>query len=140
MKIWIHLNGVQQGPYDLSQISQLPIDANTPVWYAGLPEWTPAGKAPATAPLFQATQPEPQPRVVYVKQPATYTWLAVLLTVICCSPIALLAIITGAISSSRFSSGDYNGAKSMANLTEWLLIFAIVFGVLTAPFALIFWL
>ncbi len=145
MKIWIHLNGLQQGPYDLSQLSQLPIDANTPVWYDGLPQWTAAGVAPATAPLFAQGQPQQQPQqappvpptYIYINQqpaatpqpkPATYIGWSILLTILCCSPIALAAIVTGAISSARYNSGDYNGAKSMSTVTEWLLIIAIVFG------------
>ncbi|MDE6288098.1 MAG: CD225/dispanin family protein [Muribaculaceae bacterium] len=143
MKIWIHLNGLQQGPYDLSQLSQLPIDANTPVWYDGLPKWTAAGVAPATAPLFSTAQNQQQqtppapPTYVYINQPApgmmpqpkppTYIGWSILLTILCCSPIALAAIITGAISSARYNAADYNGARSMSNVTEWLLIIAFVF-------------
>ncbi|MCM1033257.1 MAG: CD225/dispanin family protein [Odoribacter sp.] len=160
MKIWIHLNGIQQGPYELSQLHQLPIEASTPVWYEGLPGWTSAAEAPATAPMFrnadtqsQPIFPTPQPAAstttqhtqqssdyapasAYAentKQPPTYIGWSILLAVLCCSPLAVVAIITGAISSSRYNSGDYSGAKSMSNLTEWLLIFTIVLAFITAP-------
>lgn len=158
MKIWIHLGGAQQGPYDLSQLQQLPIDATTPVWYDGLPDWTAAGTAPATAHLFAqhtATpppppggSPAPQPQYIYVQQPqyvqapprpSTYTGWAILLTILCCSPIALAAIITGTISSSHYNSADYQGAQRWSNATEWLLIFAIVFAFLTLPLGLAWW-
>lgn len=52
MKIWIHLNGVQEGPFD---INDLPVDRmtlQTPVWYQGLEYWKEAGKAELTAQIF----------------------------------------------------------------------------------------
>lgn len=160
MKIWIHLNGLQQGPYDLSQLSQLPINGQTPVWYEGLAQWTAAAVAPATAPLFASQQPAQQPddaqtippqspqpsamppypgvQQVFMmapppKRPATYLWLAILLTVLCCSPVALVAIITGCISSSQFNSGNYNTAQTMSEVTQWLLIIAIVVSIFSVP-------
>lgn len=60
MKIWVHLNGQQQGPYEFDQLKGLPITPQTPVWYEGLAQWTVAAVAPATAILFQPQQP-PQP-------------------------------------------------------------------------------
>lgn len=174
MKIWIYLNGVQQGPYTFDELRRLPIDANTPVWYDGLPQWSPAGQAPATAPLFAAPQqPQPgpgqwqqpgqpqwqqpgaqqwqqtqwqqpqaqqwqQPQYVQAPpRPATYLVWAILLTVLCCSPLAIAAIVTGAITNSRYNSGDYAGARSMSNVTEWLIILAILFGVLALPLGLL---
>ncbi len=149
MKIWIYLNGMQQGPYDFNQLSQMPLTEQTPVWYDGLPQWTPAGQAPATASLFanaqgaNAAQATPQaqqmPPVINItmqqapKQPPTYIGWSIVLTILCCSFVALLAIVTGAISSSRYNAGDYNGAKTMSTLTEWLLIIAIVFSVISVP-------
>lgn len=140
MKIWIHLNGTQQGPYEFDQLRVLPIDANTPVWYEGLPQWTPAAMAPATASLFGGPAGTPPPMGAAAAapgmappRPTTYIGWSILLTILCCSPIALIAIVTGAISSSRYNSADYNGARTMSNITEWLLIFAIVFSFVSAP-------
>ena len=58
MKIWIYFNGLQQGPYTFEQIKLLPIEPTTPVWYEGLAQWTPAGEAPLTAPLFESAEGE----------------------------------------------------------------------------------
>ncbi len=52
MKIWIHLNGAQEGPYSLDELPLERMDADTPVWYEGLANWKKAGEAPVTAPLF----------------------------------------------------------------------------------------
>lgn len=172
MKIWIYLNGLQQGPYSLEQVKLLPVDADTPVWYDGLPQWTPAGQTPLLGPLFATAAPEPDgptcapetpaeqaaraartaTQAAYAAQaaaqaaqaaqmattpipprPSTYIVWSIILTILCCSPFALAGIITGAISSSRYNSGDYAGAKSMSTVTEWLLIISVVWAVIAAP-------
>lgn len=145
MKIWIHLNGMQQGPYDPEQLRVMSIGPDTPVWYEGLPGWLPASKAPATASLFAETQPTPPPppsavtaRNQNAGRPPTFMGWSILLTVLCCSPIALVAIITGAMSSSRYNAGDLTGAQRLSVTTEWLLIFAIVFALVTAPLGMVF--
>lgn len=52
MKIWVYLNGIQQGPYTLEELADMPVKPTTPVWYEGLPQWLPADQAPETAKLF----------------------------------------------------------------------------------------
>lgn len=180
MKIWIYLNGMQQGPYSYDELQQLPISADTPVWYDGLPDWTAAGTAPATAPLFapgqaqnpqpqqwqqpaqqwtqpgqQWTQPQqqwqqpqqawtqqqwqqqPQPAPAMPPRPATYLIWSILLTVLCCNPFSIAGIVTGAMTNSRYNSGDYDGATRMSHITEWMVILAIVAGVLIVPLSII---
>lgn len=55
MKIWIYINGAQQGPYALEELRQMGITTDTPVWYDGLDQWSPAGKAPKLQALFEET-------------------------------------------------------------------------------------
>lgn len=162
MKIWIYLNGLQQGPYTIDQLRMLPLTPETPVWYEGLPDWTPAAQAPAIAPWFGgkevdttaseasavdqapetgAFNPDPvktqappatEPTVI-AKRPPTYMVWCILLTVLCCSPLALAGIITGALSSSRYNEGRLEAARSLSEATEWLLILAIVFAIIGLP-------
>lgn len=185
MKIWIYLNGIQQGPYTFDQIKLLPLEPTTPVWYEGLPKWVPAAEAPLTAVLFAppasteptAEQPRedegcprpdsqtfaqhPYAQQPYMhqpyaqpqygqpqygrpseaeppKRPSTYMAWCIILTILCCSPFALAGIITGSISSSRYNTGDYEGAKRMSTATEWLLIISIVWAIIGLPVALAF--
>lgn len=146
MRIWIHINGMQQGPYDLEQLRVMAVSPDTPVWYEGLEGWLPASKAPATAVLFGNSQPTtPLPAAPTTAQtympagrPPTFMGWSILLTVLCCSPIAIAAIITGAMSSSRYNAGDLTGARRLSLTTEWLLIFAIVFAFVTAPLGMVF--
>ena len=43
MKIWIYVDGRQEGPYELEQLLDKPVTPDTKVWYEGLPKWYPAG-------------------------------------------------------------------------------------------------
>lgn len=183
MKIWVYLNGLQQGPYTFDQVKLLPLDPTTLVWYDGLKQWLPAASAPVTAVLFQQyapqqpyqysgpfqsapqqansvqqpdpaqfqqyQQPQPQPQVIYnfnqpqpqqpmPPAPPTYMVWCILFTVLCCSPFGVAGIITGSISTSRYNSGDYDGAKRMSSATEWMLILSIVWLFIGTPLALIF--
>lgn len=143
MQIWIYLNGIQQGPYTLEQLQTMGLDPNTPVWYEGLAQWTPASRAQATMPLFG--QPAAGQNAEYFAsageerppKPRTYLVWNIILTVLCCNILALAGIITGSISSSKYSAGDYEGAKRMSNVTEWLLILAIVWMFIAAPVSII---
>lgn len=227
MKVWIHINGIQEGPFP---IENLPLDrmgADTPVWYNGLPDWMPACQAPEVARVlaaYQATQPacdgcEPQPepgcsedakpeeenridadsapepasrpqqpgapgqdpvnpyasrqpqqgwgqpqpgwrpqqqgwqqpqqgwrqpiqqeyqpwRVpvgpdgVPLKCPPTYLVWSILLTVVCCNPVGIVAIIYGAGIKSKFYSGDIEGARRASETTSWWLAITIVTGLI----------
>lgn len=166
MKIWVYLNGLQQGPYTFDQVKMLPLEPTTPVWYDGLSNWLPAAQAPLTAPLFGGWQPGPQadaPREAAQQQwrqdywqapprqpsyadenghlepkPPTYMVWCILLTICCCSPFALAGIITGSFVSSRYNAGDYKGAWQMSRATEWLVIIAIVGALVYTPLAIAF--
>lgn len=52
MKVWIHIDGVQEGPFELEQLPWDRITPDTPVWYDGLPQWLRASDAPAVAEIL----------------------------------------------------------------------------------------
>lgn len=52
MKFWIFLDGRQQGPYELEQLMDMPVEPTTPVWFEGLPQWLPAANVAELNPLF----------------------------------------------------------------------------------------
>lgn len=146
MKIWIVLNGVQQGPYSMDQLRLMPVGPDTPVWYEGLPEWVPASQAPALALWFGGKPCEPVPSAdgaapapdlgVRPRKPRTYMVWCILLTVLCLSPFGLAGIITGSMATSRYDEGRYEQAQRMSEATEWLLILAIVFAIIGLPLTL----
>lgn len=136
MKIWIHISGKQQGPFDKED---LPVDimtAGTPVWYDGLQKWTPAGVAAETAALFSCTLPtaEKEP-----KCPPTYLVWSILITLCCCNVAGLVPLVYGSIVSSRFRAHDYEGARKASRITEWWVIIAFVLGLMMFPFLMIIW-
>ncbi len=54
-KIWIYINGAQEGPYTLEELVDKPVDENTKVWFEGLDKWYPAGTLEQMRPLFDGT-------------------------------------------------------------------------------------
>ncbi len=53
MKVWIYLDGQQQGPFELEELKSKPgFDRNTRVWFEGLPKWYPAGELEQLTSLF----------------------------------------------------------------------------------------
>lgn len=172
MKIWIHLNGVQQGPYSKEEIAAMNLPTSTPVWYEGLPRWIPACQAPALADIFDpalrnaAGEAETEADAVCVetegttvcaaesaggtataayaarytdrpRRPDTFLAWSIILTLCCCTPFSLAAIVTGAISNTRYNRGDYAGARRMSHATEWLVIIAITLGIVSLPISMI---
>lgn len=197
MKVWIHINGSQEGPYELDSLPMDRINAATPVWYQGLPDWMAAGQAPLTAPLFgmqpdsaamadaheraqrkqsqglshteseighaEASAEERQasentqgytygaalrraqtatPRHTSEtadeeKCPATYLGWSIALTILCCNPIGIGAIMTGATTRSKFNSRDYEGARKMSETTAWWFMITIVTCLMFLPFTLL---
>lgn len=56
MKIWIYLDGRQQGPFEMEQLMDMEgFDENTKVWFEGLPKWCPAGTLDELRPLFDSS-------------------------------------------------------------------------------------
>ncbi|MBD5232974.1 MAG: DUF4339 domain-containing protein [Bacteroidales bacterium] len=55
MKIWIYVDGRQEGPFTLEELLDKPVTEHTKVWYEGLPKWYPAGYLDEMRPLFDGT-------------------------------------------------------------------------------------
>lgn len=163
MKIWVYLNGIQQGPYTLEELAQLPVNRSTPVWYEGLQQWLPAGDAPETAALFGATAPEAsaQPVEEVAPDPVQTAYHATaslndnrpadappapptfigwsVFVLLCCFPIGgILGIIFSVISGNAYRSGDYQKARRMSEYAEWSIILSIVIGLMFTPLAVAF--
>lgn len=155
MKIWIYLNGIQQGPYTLDEFRVMDLPASTPVWYEGLPQWLPASEAPLTAALYAVTpaaaeQPLQETdntpvSVAAVSSPAavsredmppcpsTYMGWSIFATICCCVPAGIVAIIFSAKTTGCYSQGRYDDAVKMSERAQWAIIISIVLGLLSAP-------
>lgn len=156
MRIWIYLNGIQQGPYTLDEIAAMNLLPSTPVWYDGITQWMPASEAPATAVLFgsdpasaeqaaeTATANIRESAITASKhvsgssqdippRPRTYMGWSIFATICCCTPGGILAIIFTALTTSNYNQGKYDQAAKMANYAEWTIILSIVIGIIFFP-------
>lgn len=169
MKIWIYVDGRQEGPYELEQLLDKPVTPETKVWYEGLPKWYPAGYLDELRPLFDGslaakkaaestlttnepeettatedthasqslqeseeicpetqtetqTEPEAEPSPApstpaapaaadMPECPPTYIGWGIFLTICCCSPLSVGALVASICVTSFYNSGQYESAK-----------------------------
>lgn len=154
MKVWIHINGVQEGPYELHELPLDRMTALTPVWHEGLPSWLPASQVPLVAEQMAGAGRQEQAQQQFQQQfaspaaahqsqaepekaPASYLVWSILMTVLCCNPIGIVPIITGVVTRSRYSNRDYAGSKRMSEATAWWVMITIVTCLMLMPFAML---
>jgi Interferon-induced transmembrane protein/GYF domain 2 len=159
MEIYIIINNQQSGPYTIEQLRAMSLSPNTPVWYEGLRDWTPACNAPATQVLFY-TQNQPdnnqyqQPNQQYGQwqrpdgqqpnyggqwngnnippRPNNHLALAIIVTILCCLPFGIAAIISASNVNSQYDRGDYEGAIRSSNKAQTWIIVSIVAGLVSS--------
>jgi len=184
MKVWIYLDGRQQGPFEPEELLDMPgINENTKVWFEGLPKWYPAGALDEMRGLFDGTLarrevpsedveavaahheelpevsgsavPQPDdgvsdlteddeparkyaPGQIYagkrpdVPCPPTYLGWAIFLTICCCSPVSLGALVASICVSSFYMSGKLDRAHKASEWAAWLIMIAFALGFLPA--------
>lgn len=78
----------------------------------------------------------------YPKMPDTYLVWAVLMTILCCLPAGIVAIIFSSQVSSRFYAGDIEGAEKASERAQIWIIVSFVLGVMAntlyLPLSLLF--
>ena len=142
MKYWFIQNGVQLGPVEAEDLRKLSLSGDTPVWSEGMADWQKAKDVPELADLFNiptytAPQPQQQPEQTQTDfnaqawrpQPETYLVWNILALVFCCVPLAIPGIVYSAMVSSRYQSGDYDGAVRASNTARNWLIASVVTGI-----------
>lgn len=153
MKYWIIIDDVRRGPLSVEEIRIIPgIGLDTPVWHPGLSAWTTLGTVSELAALFAPPVPEfnvgrsdvrwtapyaaPKPAPV-PPEPPTYLVWNILATVLCCIPVGAVGIYFSTKVSSRYSQGDYYGARRMSERAQWMIIVSIVLGLMSLPFQMV---
>lgn len=167
MNYWIMLNGVRIGPVSLDDARRLPLKYDTPVWRTGLPDWCPAEALPEFAGMFTDHQqpavdipPVPgQPQSGYRSyysqaaprpaspvsdrpssvppKPDTYLAWSIIVTLLCCLIPGIVAIFYATKVSSRYYSGDYEGARKASSAAAIWIMVAIVCGLIWIPFQVV---
>ena len=153
---WINQQGKQQGPFSLEELQSMPLDASTYVWFSGMTDWKKIGDVESLAHLVnQSPEPPsaplaPQAEVVppaYVEParaeaqpamppcpPTNLVW-AILCTLLCCTPLGVVAIVMSAMVRSSYNAGDYDKAQRLSDRSAWWCIASIVLGIIAMPFA-----
>ena len=110
--------------------------------YAGQPEPQPyGGFAPAQQPWrndaprrpWQAEPPmQPAPQC----PPAYLAW-SIIVTILCCQVLGVIAIVCSAQVKSAYNRGEYQRAQKLSEWAQWMIILAIVIGLLAMPLQLL---
>lgn len=99
---------------------------------------------PPQQPYCQQPQPqwewqrEPQPIPEGAEIPPSYLAWSIIVTVICCIPLGIPAIIFSAKTRQAISRGDLVGARKSSDTAQWCIILAIVLGLITMPLQIVF--
>ena len=147
---YLVINGEKSGPFTIDQLATQQLTPETPVWTEGMSDWVPAQQVAelsslfaSQAPIPEASQPtatpqasaynaapaygNPQPQAPNTQVvPPNYLVWSILVTLFCCIPGGVVAIVYSTQVSSRFQQGDYAGAnESSRNARKWVIISAI---------------
>lgn len=119
------------------------------VWTEGMATWEPASKifgAPAPVVADANAVPPPPPPVVpppvtgvatpvttvppgvRPPKPANYLVWSIIVTLLCCLPLGIVAIVFAAQVDGKYSAGDYEGAAASAGKAKLFSIIGAVAG------------
>jgi hypothetical protein len=68
--------------------------------------------------------------------PSTYIAWSIIVTILCCTPLGIAAVIYSTMVKTAYNRGDLQQAKRNSNTAQWLIIISIVVGVISWPFQL----
>ena len=131
MKKYFYSDGKKErGPFTLEKLQREKITRETKVWFQELGEWKPAAEVSEMNDLFKLVPPPISEKIsskvtaVSTDQRPPKTWLveSILVTLFCCLPFGIAAIVNASGVESRFYAGDFEGAKRYSKRAKyWLL-------------------
>lgn len=109
------------------------VGGDTLVWTEGMKDWRPAREVPI---LFSdragAGAPSPpRPRRAAPVRVESHLAKAIIVTILCCVPFGIVAIVFASQVSSKSFAGDLEGAQDSARKADQWATFAIVAGILS---------
>lgn len=161
MKYYIPVNKVPSGPYTVEEMRLMHLTPDTLVWHENLPQWVKAceidelrvelfGMKPIMPENWQPSPPPPDPQphnFNYGYQnsrssqdnippcPSNYLIPAIILTICCCIPAGIVAIIYSSKVDGAYRTGNYDEAyRASSNARLWCII-----GLIAGIFSWIFW-
>lgn len=164
MKTYFYADGtIQKGPFTLEELKEKGITRETLVWFHGLADWKPAGTIPELSELFDVTPPikatvneemlpiEPAkndfaPPIMPAccndgekpRMPKPWLTEAILVTVLCCAPFGIPAIIHAAKVEFRYRNGNYEGAKASSKVAKKWVTIGFILGLALVLFYILY--
>ena len=126
---FIVINNQQLGPFTLDQLKGQPITTETKIWYQGLDGWKTLAELPELSQQLSHLLPPPVGNSAWnnttgdidAGPPKTYLTEAILVTLFCCWPFGIPAIVNASKVEGRFASGDHEGARqASAEAKKWM--------------------
>ncbi len=153
-------NSQQAGPVSQEELAELfrngTVNPTDLVWNETMAEWTPIGKVaafataaqPVSEPALSSSLPSPfqdtppslaaapyHPPQAYGgsapgNEPPTYLWQAIVVTVLCCIPLGIPAIIFSTKVKPAYQSGDYAAALDASKKAKTWCLVALILGLI----------
>lgn len=152
---YLDSNNKQCGPVSSVDLLRMGISPQTMVWKQGMSNWMPASSLPELSHLFQSAPPPPGvgqnqgPVYTYDStpqypnqsggfnqgsntpytppKPDNYLVWSILVTLFCCLPAGVYAIILSSKVDSLYASGNYDEAQRNADeAKKWCIISAVI--------------
>jgi Interferon-induced transmembrane protein/GYF domain 2 len=149
---YLSRNGTQSGPFDEAQFQQMlasgQVQPTDLYWQEGAPDWRPAVEKlrslappmPSQAPGSWAqphgqsaaspySPPASQIRPVHSgPAPDAYLWQSIVVTILCCWPFGIPAIVYASSVSGKVSAGDMAAAKVASDKAKFWCWMSFWFG------------
>ena len=160
MQWYFAKNGVQMGPIGIDELKAKlasgEVSGTDMVWREGMPDWRKAGEVQELAVISAAPQQVvPQPTLSASNSPYSppaanpgysaggvipnYLWQSIVVTIFCCWPFGIPAIVYAAKVDGMKARGDIQGAVSASNSAKmWCLVSLGVWLVVAVIYILFF--
>ena len=145
MNIHISRNGQSLGQFPLAEVNCMlqggQISPEDLAWQEGMPQWVPVRSIPgvvAAAPPIPGNPQTPYPSAMSAANIPNYLVQSILVTLFCCIPLGIVAIINAAQVNNKITAGDMAGAMEASRKAKmwcwWSLGLSIGFWVIYAVF------
>lgn len=150
MLYWANINNVKVGPLEPEQLASYGLTPDTYVWREGWQQWCKAKFVDELQPWIyrqygwgggaygpgggstqywhfdsrNAGQEQRPP------MPSTYLPWSLIVTLVCCMPLGIVAIIYSSMVESRYAAGNYAGAQSASSAAKYWCIAGAILGAL----------
>ena len=133
MEYYIVKDNRSQGPLSLEYLKENGLLPETRVWREGLDGWTAAKNVPELAEAIRNAAPPPvgppdgTERAAQQKPPMPKTWLAesIIVTLLCCLPFGIVALIYSTQVESNYIMGNYDMAQMKSSQAKNMILWGI---------------